>query len=207
MAETMQTLAEILAFWLWADEYVGAALGVAVVVCLVREKLLAWPLGVAYVLVTVPQLYEARLYANLLLHVIGFLPLNLYGWYHWLFGGDERDDLPVTRASVRALASLGALCLAGALALGWLMAANTDAAFPYWDNGVLVMSLAAMWLTARKEIENWAVWFVVNLISVPLYYAQELPWYAALYALYIPMAIWGYATWGRSMSNARQAAG
>ncbi len=199
-------LTETLALWLWADEYIGAALGLLVVLCLVREKLMAWPLGVAYVLVTIPQLNEARLYANLLLHVIGFLPLNLYGWYHWLFGGAQRDDLPVTRASWTVLASLGALCLASSLGFGWLIA-STDAAFPYWDSGVLMMSLAAMWLTARKQIENWVVWLVVNVISVPLYYAQELPWYAALYGLYIPMAIWGYASWLRSMSSPAAAPG
>lgn len=195
----MDTFAAIGAFWLWADEYIGAVLGVLIVICLVREKLMAWPLGVAYVLVTVPQLWQAQLYANFALHIIGFLPLNLYGWYHWLFGGETRDDLPVTRTAVPTLLGLAATCLVGALALGWLLAAQTDAAYPYWDNGVLLMSLAAMWLTARKKIENWAVWLIVNIISVPLYYAQGLPWYAALYALYIPMAFWGYFTWLSSM--------
>ena len=199
-------LAEILRLWLWADEYVGAAVGVLVVLCLVREKLLAWPLGVFYVLVTIPQLYEARLYANLALHVVGFLPLNLYGWYHWLFGGEQRDDLPVTRCAVPVLAALGIASLGGAGALGWAMAAYTDAAFPYWDNGVLALSLAAMWLTARKKIENWIVWFVVNFVSVPLYYAQDLPWYAALYGLYIPLAVWGYASWRTSMQPQREPA-
>lgn len=196
----MDLLAETLRLWLWADEIIGAVAGVVVVLCLVREKLFAWPLGVFYVLVTIPQLYEARLYANLVLHVVGFLPLNLYGWYQWLYGGEQRDDLPVTRCAVATLLMLGVACLAGALALGWFAVTYTDAALPYWDNGVLVMSLAAMWLTTRKKIENWTVWFVVNFISVPLYFAQDLPWYAALYALYIPMAVWGYVSWQKSMN-------
>ena len=192
-------IADAIAFWFLVDEGVGVALGVLVVLCLVREKLLAWPLGVAYVLVTLPQLWQAQLYANFLLHLLGFLPLNLYGWYHWLFGGEERDDLPVTRAGARLLGMLAALCLVLALTLGWALATHTDAAYPYWDNGVLVMSFAAMWLTARKKIDNWMVWVAVNAVSVPLYYVQDLPWYAALYLLYIPMAVWGYASWRRSM--------
>ena len=192
-------MSELLRYWLVADEYIGAALGVLVVLCLVREKLLAWPLGVVYVLVTIPQLVEARLYANLTLHVIGFLPLNLYGWYHWLFGGEQRDDLPVARASGRAMAMLVVACAIGSAGLGWLLAEHTDAAHPYWDNGVLLFSLAAMWLTARKLLENWILWFAVNIVSVPLYFAQDLPWYALLYALYLPMAVWGYASWRRTM--------
>ena len=195
-------MAQLLDYWMFADEYVGAALGVLVVLCLVREKLLAWPLGVAYVLVTIPQLYAAQLYANLILHLVGFLPLNLYGWYHWLFGGEERDDLPVTRAPLAVLGLLAALCAAGTLGFGWFLDQSTDAAFAYWDSGVLVASLAAMWLTARKQIENWILWFGVNVVSVPIYFAQALPWYAALYALYLPMAVWGYASWRRTMRAA-----
>ena len=206
--------------WFAIDEHVGVALGLLVVACLIFQRLLAWPLGVAYVLVTLPQLWQAQLYANFLLHLVGFLPLNLYGWYHWLFGGEQRDDLPVRRAPPTVLLTLAVLCVLGGLALGWSMAnrdaldfleaaaasvgleiAIADAAFPYWDNGVLVASLAAMWLTARKHIENWMVWVVVNVVSVPLYYAQDLPWYALLYCVYIPMAVWGYVQWLRSMGD------
>ena len=210
----------LIELWFWADEYIGVALGLAVVACLIFQKLWAWPLGVAYVLVSLPQLWQAQLYANFILHLVGFLPLNVYGWYHWLFGGEQRDDLPVGRAPVATLAVLAVLCLAGALGLGWIMASRealdfaqaaaadagwaitlADAAFPYWDNGVLVMSLAAMWLTARKFIDNWVIWLVVNIVSVPLYYAQALPWYALLYCVYIPMAAWGYASWLRAMRD------
>ena len=189
----------IVTWWLWADEWIGAGLGIAVVLCLIREKLWAWPLGVAYVLVSITPLLEAKLYANLALHVVGFLPLNLYGWYHWLFGGQERDDLPVTRAGSGTLIALAGLCMAVALALGWYFSTNTDAAFPYWDNAVFAMSLAAMWLTARKQIDNWIVWFVVNVISVALYFSQGLYGYAFLYGIYIPMAVAGYISWLRSM--------
>ncbi len=198
----MEPISEIAGYWLWADEFIGAALGVAIVLLLIRENVWAWPLGVAYVLVSVTVLMEARLYANLLLHLLGFLPMNLYGWYHWLFGGESRDHLPITRSEPGLLLGLGGLCIAAALGLGWYFDAYTDAALPYWDNGIFITSLAAMWLTARKKIENWIIWLAVNLVSIPVYYTQHLPWYALLYSLYLPMAIWGYITWLRSMSGA-----
>ncbi|MCY3821442.1 MAG: nicotinamide riboside transporter PnuC [Gammaproteobacteria bacterium] len=201
----MDLLSDIWNLWLTVDEPIGTVLGLVVVWFLIRQNVWAWPLGVAYVFVSITVLYEARLYANLLLHLVAFLPMNLYGWYYWLFGTDQGEELPVTRASRFVLAALAVPCLAAAAGLGAWFATQTDAAYPFWDNGVFAMSLAAMWLTARKKIENWMLWFVVNVNSVALYSLQGLGGYATLYAIYIGMAAWGYVTWRRSMEETGEA--
>jgi len=186
--------------WLLIDEPIGTLLGFVIVWCLIRQNLWAWPLGVAYVAVSVSVLFEARLYANLVLHVLAFLPMNLYGWYYWLFGGAEgRDELPVTRSGFRLIAIVTAIWLAGSALLGALFAATTDAVLPYWDNGLLVGSVVAMWLTARKKIENWIFWFVIDVVSVGVYWTQGLTLYAALYFVYLGMAVAGWLAWKNSM--------
>lgn len=197
----MDLLSDIWNLWLFVDEPIGTVLGLVVVWFLIRQNVWAWPLGVAYVFVSITVLYEARLYANLLLHLVAFLPMNLYGWYYWLLGTEQREELPVTHTNWAVLATLGVLCMAVAAGLGAWFATQTDAAYPFWDNGVFALSLAAMWLTARKKIENWMIWFVVNVISVALYSLQGLGGYATLYAIYIGMAVWGYVTWRRSMTG------
>jgi nicotinamide mononucleotide transporter len=192
----MDTIAEL---WRLVDEPIGVAIGLIIVWCLIKENLWAWPLGVAYVGLLALPLWEAQLYSNLMLHVLGFLPLNLYGWYYWVFGGEQRRALPVTRSGWPLAGALLLLCSLGTLVLGAYFDRRTDAAFPYWDNAVTVMSLAAMWLTARKKIENWIVWFVVDVISVALYSLQELYLLAGLYLIYLAMAVLGYREWLQSM--------
>lgn len=195
----MDLLHDIWRIWLVADEWIGLVLGTLAVWLLVRQDWRTWPIGVAYVFVSITVLLEARLYANFVLHLVGFLPMNLYGWYYWRIGGADDGDVPVTRASVRLLLGLAVLCAAGTAGLGAWFAGNTDAALPFWDSGILVMSLAAFWLSARKHLENWIVWFVVDVISVAVYFDQGLSLYALLYLVYLGMAVWGYRTWRQSM--------
>ncbi|MFW6093799.1 MAG: nicotinamide riboside transporter PnuC [Pseudomonadota bacterium] len=194
-------LEQLWAAWLLADEPVGTVLGFVIVWCFIRENVWAWPLGVAYVVVSVTVLYEARLYANLTLHVLAFLPMNLYGWYHWVFGrAPEQAALPVSRSSAGLIAVLMAIGAVGTALLGTGFAVYSDAALPYWDNALLVFSLAAMWLTAHKKIENWIFWFVIDVASVAVYWAQGLPLYAGLYFVYLAMAVAGWKAWKRSMA-------
>ena len=119
--------------WLFADEWVGLVLGLVVVVLLIRQNMWAWPIGVAYVLASVTVLVEARLYANLALHLVGFLPLNIYGWYYWIVGKED-DELSVTFAGTRTIAVLAGIGVVTTAVLGWYFGANTDEAGPFWAN-------------------------------------------------------------------------
>ena len=200
----MEWLQAIWDFWWVIDEPLGTVIGVVIVICLIRQNLWAWPLGVIFVFISITVLVEAKLYANLALHLIGFLPLNLYGWYMWIFGGEQRDDLPVTRSRYVSLGVIAVACVLGGLLFGYIFSNFTDAALPYWDNAIFMMSFGAMYLTANKKIENWIVWLAVNLLSVPIYFVQGMELYAGLYVLYIGMAIWGFIEWRKSMLDSRQ---
>ena len=192
--------------YLSVDQWVGGAVGLVVVYCLIREKLFAWPLGVFYVLISIAVLYEANLYSNLVLHVAAFLPLNIYGWYAWLAGREGEKNMPVTRCNWLMILGLLVACGVGVVVLPYFYGLFVDdyeskAALVVVDNTVLVLSLTAMWLTARKKIENWIFWFVVNILSVGMYFVQGIYPYALLYAAYLGMAVWGYIAWSRSMAE------
>jgi nicotinamide mononucleotide transporter len=74
----------------------------------------------------------------------------------------------------------------------------TDSNVPAWDALSTALSAIGMWLLARKYIEQWWVWIIVDIISVGLYIYKGIYFYAALYALYIVIAVLGYINWKKS---------
>jgi nicotinamide mononucleotide transporter len=76
---------------------------------------------------------------------------------------------------------------------------RTDAALPLSDAATTAASLAAQWMTTRKWLESWLVWIAVNAVYVAMYVSQRLHPTAALYAVFLVMAVLGYREWRASM--------
>ena len=184
-------------------ELIGAASGLLCVWLIIRENIWNWPVGLAYALVSLLVFYKARLYSDLVLHVF-YVFMNGYGWYYWLRGAGARSSggrLVVARLSMRSASLLGTATVIGIVAMGWLFDYYTDADLAYWDSTTTVMSFAAMWMAAHKYIENWIVWLVIDVLATGIYIFKGIWPYAVLYGLYIPMAVWGWMAWLRSMSS------
>ena len=184
-------------------ELIGAASGLLCVWLIIRENIWNWPVGLAYALVSLLVFYKARLYSDLVLHVF-YVFMNGYGWYYWLRGAGARSSggrLVVARLRKRSASLLGVATVIGIVAMGWLFDYYTDADLAYWDSTTTVMSFAAMWMAAHKYIENWIVWLVIDVLATGIYIFKGIWPYAVLYGLYIPMAVWGWMAWLRSMSS------
>jgi nicotinamide mononucleotide transporter len=145
--------------------------------------------------------YEAKLYAETLLQII-CLVLMLYGWYEWLHGSEERTELPVTRTPRWAWMAGITSGIIGALITIWIQLTYTDNPAPYVDSSLFAWSLVAQWMTARKWLENWIMWIVINTISVPLYISRGLWVTAVLYVGLWILAILGDRQWRRSVVSA-----
>lgn len=187
---------------LW--EILGTVLGVVGVWLMIRQNLWAWPVGLVQVSVYAWVFYDVKLYSDALLQLC-FFAILAYGWWHWLHGAHRAttSTMPVTRLSAGALATwigVGAGATAG---WGTFMARATDAALPYWDAFILVFSLIAQWLQARKRLECWPGWLLVNTVAIGVYAAKDLYLTAGLYAIFWAMAAWGWREWRKAMAEAR----
>jgi nicotinamide mononucleotide transporter len=185
-------------------EIVGALLGVIGVWLMIRQNLWAWPVGIVQVSVYAWVFYDVKLYSDALLQLC-FLVILAYGWWHWLRGAHRaaRSTMPVTRVSATGLAGWIALGAAATFGWGTFMARHTDAALPHWDAFILIFSLISQWLQARKRLECWAGWVLVNTVAIGVYWAKDLYLTAGLYAIFWAMAVWGWREWRRSMQEVR----
>ncbi|HEX9938436.1 MAG TPA: nicotinamide riboside transporter PnuC [Longimicrobium sp.] len=185
-------------------EWTAVVFGIVSVYLSVREKVWSWPTGIVNVSLYVYIFFHAKLYADMGLQVF-YIFISFYGWWNWLYGGENRTELHVTRLPRRMAVILPIAGVAAAAALGTLLHRNTDADLPYVDSTLTVASLIAQYLMTRKVLENWAIWVVADVAYVAMYINKELYPTAFLYTVFLGLASMGWVQWRRSW-QAQQAA-
>lgn len=184
-------------------EWIAAALGVLNVALVVRRSIWNYPFAIAMVSLYFFVFFEAKLYSDALLQIF-FLAINLYGWVNWLRSRRETGEVIVTVLTPRERLLWGLGTLAASLAWGLVMACFTDAVAPLIDAIVAGGSIAAQLLLSLRRLENWLLWIAVDLIAVPLYFSRGLQATAALYVLFLALAIAGLVAWHRAWRSAPQ---
>jgi nicotinamide mononucleotide transporter len=176
-------------------------LGIAGVVLMIRRSLLAFPVGLVAVTVQAVLFFRAKFYADATLQIFFFVSLA-WGWWHWRRGrGGEAKELPVAALSGRERGVT--LLLAVTATVVWAVALRTwtDAVMPWRDAFIAAFSVAAQVLQARKNIENWLLWTVVNFVAIAAYWKADLAYTAFLYAIYLGLGLSGWREWAKAMKG------
>ena len=179
-------------------EAAGVLFSVLYLVLAIRESLWCWPAAFLSSVLTIVVMFGARLYSEAALNVF-YAAMAVFGWYQWRYGG-RVQGAPELRISVwplraHVLAIGGSFALAGVI--GWLMSRYTAAAFPYFDAFVTVSSVVTTYMVARKILENWLYWLVIDSLSAWLYWQRELYLYVGLFTLYLVLVVIGLVRWHR----------
>jgi nicotinamide mononucleotide transporter len=184
-----------------------AAVGFAVLYLLlaIRQNIWCWFCAGVSTAIYVWLFADARLYMESALNAFYFA-MAVYGWSVWRSGQDDSHDLPVAvwplRMHVTALGGIATLVIA----IGTILARNTDAAYPYIDSATTFAAIWATFLVARKVLENWWYWLVIDVVSVFIYWSRGLELTALLFVTYVIMIPFGLVAWTRSMREEPQAA-
>lgn len=172
----------------------------------VKENIWLWVTGFLTSLLYLVVFFQERLYADMGLQGY-YLIISVYGWFSWKWGRQKsgKRKMPIRKtSSVLAIKLLivGALVYSvvvfGLLRLPEMI--NIPASdLPYWDAFTTTGGIIATWMLARKLIEHWLIWVVVDLVSSGVYLYKGLEVTVLLYLIYTLVAVVGFREWMRNM--------
>lgn len=142
--------------------------------------------------------FNKGLYADCAINAY-YLVIAVYGWIVWSKQGPKSDkpERPISHVGIRRALMLTVVWLAVWGIIAYILATFTDSTVVALDSLTTSMSIIGMWMLARKYIEQWLIWFVVDAIYVYLYYYKGIYFSGSLYVFYTVMALLGYRKWQR----------
>lgn len=180
----------------------AVVLAIAYLLLAVRQNIWCWSAAFASTAIYLYLFFQARLYMESALQVF-YLAMAVYGWRRWRQGGADRPGLPVSTCPPAVHGAAVALVLGLSALSGWLLERYTGAAFPYLDSLTTWGAVWATYLVARKKLENWLYWIVIDSLGIYLYHARGLELTAVLFALYVFICVFGYIGWQRDWQENR----
>ena len=181
-------------------EVVAVVLGIAYLVLAVRESLWCWPAALVSTGLFLLIFWRVGLLMESALQVY-YLSMAVYGWWHWRHGGKHSDTLAISRWPLQRHAVVIGAVLLMAVASGLLLSRWTDAALPFLDSFTTWGSVVTTWMVARKILENWLYWLVIDSVSIYLYLDRGLLLTAALFCVYLVIVVLGFRQWLQSYRN------
>lgn len=178
-------------------EVAAVILAIVYLLLAIREHPGCWPAAILSSLIYLVLLGKQQLYMESALQLF-YVAMAGYGWWAWrpvAEGGTLVVHTWPWRWHAVALLLIGLLSLVS----GWLLEMNTAAALPYIDSTITWGALLATWMVARKVLENWLYWFVIDSLSLAVFLNRGLYLTAALFGLYLVLIVIGYRAWRRSM--------
>ena len=200
MADIQTFLAE---HWL---DMLSTILGIIYVILEYKAHIALWLVGIIMPAIDIYLFWSVGLYADFGM-AIYYTFAALYGYAVWKFGRkkNQRTDeqLPITHFKPSLILPSVLVFLAVWLGIYEVLIHFTNSNVPVTDSFINALSFIALWALARKYLEQWAIWIVVDAVSASLYAYKGIPFKAGLYALYAVIAVMGYCKWRRMMKENR----
>lgn len=178
-------------------EWLAASLGILYVVLAAKESVWCWPAAFFSTLIYTVLFWEGQLPMQALLNAY-YIAMAVYGYWVWQKPSqthEQQPELQITQRNLKFHVMFISLGLAFSMIAGYLMALNPENRLPYLDAGVTVFAVLNTLLTARKIIENWLYWLVINTAAIALYWQTGFYVTIAMFVVYWVLAVYGYLEW------------
>ncbi len=159
-----------------------------------RTNILSWPLGIIASILYIIVFFRSGIYGDMILQVF-YIGMGFYGWITWINDKKTDDHFHVNQIQAQKLIYIISIGLLLSPLFGFVLDKYTDSNIPYWDAFTTVFSFIATWMMAKKYIQNWHVWVLIDSMCIAIYLYKELFMTAFLFLIYTLMAIYGLIHW------------
>jgi nicotinamide mononucleotide transporter len=182
-------------------EIIGAVIGLLYLYLEYNANKMLWPVGVLMPIIYIYIFFQSKFYADMGVNVYYFFA-SLYGWIYWnSYKNKGQVELPITHTPKKIILPLIIIGTLLFIIIIFILVRYTDSPVPYGDSFTTTLSVLGMWLLAKKHIEQWWFWFVVNIFSCALYVWKGLYPTSILFGIYSVISVFGYFKWNKIISK------
>ncbi|MCQ2271404.1 MAG: nicotinamide riboside transporter PnuC [Bacteroidales bacterium] len=195
-------------------EIIGVAIGLWYLYLEYKASFWLWSVGILMSVFYIVIFFNSKFYADAAIYAY-YLGANVYGLLVWrrhrneniqneLYSSEkQKDELPITPMPSRLILPLSLIFVAFWTILWFVLRRFTDSPVPLGDSFTTALSVVAMFLMAKKHMEHWLLWVVVNAASVALYAWKDLYPMACLFVLYTAVSVMGYFRWRKIAAGSK----
>jgi nicotinamide mononucleotide transporter len=168
-----------------------------------KQRQATWPVSMTISLMNLPLYYFKRIYGSFLQNII-YMIISLYGWYCWRYGGENRTELKVITTTPLKEAFL---LLIGVLLYVVIMnpiLVRLGSTVTLLDATRSALTMAGMWVTSHKKLETYPIWFIVNAISIYMFFQKEMYWFMAKYVFMVCLSVYSYHVWYKQYQTQKE---
>ena len=184
----------------WIIEGVGAALAIAYLLLALKQNKLCWFAWIASSILYLYVMYQAGLYMESLLQVF-YLCMGFYGLSQWTKTINNHQNTYVDLWSIGNHIFAISLIIVLSFLSGILLSNFSNAALPFIDAFTTWGAIVASYMVAKKILENWIYWFLIDFISVFIFASRGLYFTSALFVTYLVIIYFGYKSWNKIRLN------
>ena len=175
-----------------------------------KRRVLTWPVGIVSVLLYMALFYQIRLYSDTA-EQIYYLGASLYGWVIWNKSPNDENQITDVIYSnkqsitfwifITGVVSILVSIVMSRIHLLFPVFFPEAASYPFLDALTTIMSFTAMWLMAKKKIESWIYWIIVDAVGIWLYFVKDVKFISLLYVILLIMAVNGLLSWDKVLKK------
>jgi len=176
-------------------EAIAMLLAIAYILLAIKQSLWCWPAAFVSTLIYTLLFFDVSLLMDSFLNAY-YLVMAVYGWWSWKYGGKLTEkELEVSTYGVAKNLKIILILSVLSLGVGYIMANYTSADFAYMDSFTTVFALFTTYMLAKKVLENWIYWIVIDAVSIYIYIQKGLNLTAVLFVIYTILAFVAYRQW------------